>query len=279
MDATPHKEINERTTDTSIFSFQRMKFRYHYACKYLKPGLVLDIGCGLGFGCEYLPSSRYQYVGIDYSPETVTLARQRYPQASFESMSVPPLQFPAGSFQNILCLELIEHLPMEQAPILLGECRRILKEGGILFLTTPNSKNRGKSMPAGHVYEYNIPEIRNMFLQSGFSILHQGGLFLSFYKNRYKENWFSKWRSKLYKAGTPSHTSTTTISSQPSIEKKRYNSSFYGRVIRLVLQKMAQCLNWLGYQFPSLAEYQVWVLAKENTTMMTKGLPALETLV
>lgn len=266
MHTASHSEIDERTTDTSIFSFQRMKFRYHYACKYLKAGLVLDIGCGLGFGCKHLPSVRYQYVGIDHSPETIIRARQQYPQASFETMSVPPLRFPEDSFQNILCLELIEHLPMEQAPILLSECHRVLKKGGILFFTTPNSKNRGKAMPTGHVYEYNIPEMRNMFLRSGFSILHQGGLFLSFYKNRYKENWFSKCRSKLYKAGTrPSHISTN-IASQSSREKGRHNSllSFYGRVIRLALSKMAQCLNWFGYQFPSLAEYQVWVLTKEK---------------
>lgn len=262
MNALPYRELDERTSDESIFSFERMKFRYHYACKYMIPGLVLDIGCGLGFGNEYLPAARYQYVGIDYSPETIKRAQQKYPEASFKTMSVPPLLFSENSFDNILCLELIEHLPTEQALLLLRECHRVLKKGGCLFLTTPNAKNRGSPRPREHFYEYHTHELETLLIQQGFSILHQGGLFLNFYKNRYKDNWFNSIRGKLYKMIASGKKPTSNQSATQPTAGNTSKPSLFKKTIKVTLRKLAQNMNWLGHRFPKLAEYQVWVVTK-----------------
>lgn len=47
-----------------------------------------------------------------------------------------PLPFESNSFDAIVCQEGIEHL--ENVPSFLTECRRVLKNGGRLFITTPN---------------------------------------------------------------------------------------------------------------------------------------------
>ena len=49
------------------------------------------------------------------------------------------LPFKDGSFDAILCRELIEHVPNDSA--LLYEIRRVLKSDGWLFITTPNGYN------------------------------------------------------------------------------------------------------------------------------------------
>ncbi len=48
-----------------------------------------------------------------------------------------PLPFDPGSFDIVLCLDLIEHLTYN-VPFVLEESSRVLKAGGTLILTTPN---------------------------------------------------------------------------------------------------------------------------------------------
>lgn len=49
-----------------------------------------------------------------------------------------PLPFPDQSVDGIFCEEVIEHLDRSAGSRLLAECRRILRLGGTLRLTTPN---------------------------------------------------------------------------------------------------------------------------------------------
>jgi len=121
----------ERTDHRSIFSFCRMLFRYRYAKKFLRKGSVLDLGCGYGYTATLFEG--YQYVGVDYYDEAVSFASQHCPGAEFRVMSVPPLGFEEWTFDNVICAEMIEHLPQEQAFPLLSECYRVLKPGGIFF--------------------------------------------------------------------------------------------------------------------------------------------------
>ncbi len=48
-----------------------------------------------------------------------------------------PFPFPDGHFRAVLCCELIEHLQSDPMHML-WECNRVLMEGGVLLLTTPN---------------------------------------------------------------------------------------------------------------------------------------------
>ena len=48
------------------------------------------------------------------------------------------LPVPDGTYDLVLCLEVIEHL--EKDPMaMLNEINRVLKEAGLIYLTTPNS--------------------------------------------------------------------------------------------------------------------------------------------
>jgi predicted SAM-dependent methyltransferase len=50
------------------------------------------------------------------------------------------LPFPSGSCSAIFCEHVIEHIPRESAPALLGECRRALEPDGVLRLSTPDAE-------------------------------------------------------------------------------------------------------------------------------------------
>jgi len=107
-----------------------------------------------------------------------------------------PIKLPNESFDNVLCSELIENIDQKYALDLANEMYRVLKIGGTLFLSTPNVVNSGV-IPPFHYIEYTTNQIKNILTNVGFAIEHQGGLWISTYKDRYKQNAFSRLRSKL----------------------------------------------------------------------------------
>ncbi|HMU25860.1 MAG TPA: class I SAM-dependent methyltransferase [Solirubrobacterales bacterium] len=80
--------------------------------KPLKPATVLDAGCGEGETLdrlsEVLPPAP---TGIDLNPESVEFAARRLPGATIRQADLLNLPFEDGSFDLVLCLEVLEHLP------------------------------------------------------------------------------------------------------------------------------------------------------------------------
>lgn len=89
---------------------------------------ALDIGCRDGYFSELLKRKGYQVDSVDVEPKykhaKVLDANKRMP-------------WPSKTFDLIWCSEVIEHLYNPRYT--LSEFRRILKPGGRLIITTPNS--------------------------------------------------------------------------------------------------------------------------------------------
>ena len=49
-----------------------------------------------------------------------------------------PLPFATGSFSAVYASHLLEHFPRDYAPVFLGECRRVLKSGGMARIVVPD---------------------------------------------------------------------------------------------------------------------------------------------
>lgn len=104
---------------------------------------VLDVACGSGGPTLRLAQlAGCHVVGIDIQPEGVAAAqaaRERAgltERATFERHDASqPLPFPDASFDAVLCIDAINHLPDRLAA--LREWRRVLKPGGRLVFTDP----------------------------------------------------------------------------------------------------------------------------------------------
>lgn len=114
--------------------------------KFLPPesgDLVLDIGCGSGVISSFLGENGANVVGIDANPEAVQFAAERYAseQVKFVNAPVDDVMPVDRVVDKIYCLELIEHIHLSQAGKMLDMFHRSLKDGGKVFLSTPNSRS------------------------------------------------------------------------------------------------------------------------------------------
>jgi 2-polyprenyl-3-methyl-5-hydroxy-6-metoxy-1,4-benzoquinol methylase len=100
-------------------------------------GQVLDIGCGCGIPvARHLSNAGHQVTGVDISDVQVERARQLVPAATFIRADATEVEFPAGSFDAVVCLYALIHMPLDRQPLLLRQISRWLRPGGWLLATT-----------------------------------------------------------------------------------------------------------------------------------------------
>lgn len=97
---------------------------------------ILDVGCGTGLNARHLMVKGHKVTGIDISP----VAIEKFVAAGLDGRVCDiseRLPFDDGSFDLVFASEVIEHLADTDA--FLSELNRVLKPGGMLVLSTPNS--------------------------------------------------------------------------------------------------------------------------------------------
>ncbi len=94
---------------------------------------VLEIGSGSGGAAEWLD---HEIVGVDTAFER-TSERKR-PNLVESPGSVTAIPMPDGSFDAVLCLDMLEHIPRPDRPRAVSELVRVLAPGGRLVLTFPS---------------------------------------------------------------------------------------------------------------------------------------------
>lgn len=98
---------------------------------------VVDIGCGAGPGLRYLSARGALALGLDHSRYALETALKLSPE-SVVVLNDSALGLPCQdhSADLLLLSELVEHI--DGVAPLLAECRRILRPGGRIIVTTPN---------------------------------------------------------------------------------------------------------------------------------------------
>jgi ubiquinone/menaquinone biosynthesis C-methylase UbiE len=96
-------------------------------------GKHLDAGCGTGANLERVRELG-EWTGVDSSPEAIRFCAERGLRRLVIG-EAERLAFAADSFDGAMALDLLEHLPDDEA--CLRELYRVLKPGGRLILTVP----------------------------------------------------------------------------------------------------------------------------------------------
>ncbi|WP_327721754.1 class I SAM-dependent methyltransferase [Streptomyces sp. NBC_00490] len=103
-------------------------------------GTVLDVGCGSGEPvARTLAAAGYRITGIDISEVQVRRARERVPHADFIPDATAAC-FDDASFDAVVCLFALIHIPQAEQPPLLRKICGWLRPGGCFVATTGHSE-------------------------------------------------------------------------------------------------------------------------------------------
>ncbi len=99
---------------------------------------VLDAGCGTGHQVADLVAAGYSAVGVEPAVEMRTRAGALNPGVEVVDGSITDLPFEDASFDAVIALEVLRYLPRSDNLAAYREMRRILRPGGLLFVTMVN---------------------------------------------------------------------------------------------------------------------------------------------
>lgn len=148
-------DFNERVIPgvSANFLFKEALARYKFAEKYLKKGMkVLDIGCGTGYGSAVL-GQKSEVIGLDNDRQAIEFAKKHFgKKAKFVIGNAENLKFPDSYFDLVCAFEVVEHLRNPRN--FFKEAKRVLKNGGLFLISTPN----GVCSSPYHLRGYNYTE-------------------------------------------------------------------------------------------------------------------------
>lgn len=147
---------------------------------------LLDLGCGEGRHTISACMARdLDAVGVDLSLQDLKVTRQRFqeldtPESHQKNLLVlaadgARLPFSDGSFDKVICSEVLEHIPDYREVI--TEIHRVLKAGGLLGLSVPRFfpewvcwrlSDEYHQVEGGHIRIFNAGHLRDDVERAGF---------------------------------------------------------------------------------------------------------------
>ena len=111
------------------------KEHYHFLKKYKSQGRLFDIGCSAGFFLKLAKENGWETYGLEINKGSARIARERY-GLEVTIGTLDQADFEPKSFDVITMWDVIEHVrnPMKTMSVI----NRLLKEDGIIALSTPN---------------------------------------------------------------------------------------------------------------------------------------------
>lgn len=106
-------------------------------------GRVLDLGCGTGERVTRHLLERYEVVGVDVSPHSIDLARERVPGAQYLCADMAELDLEDGSFAGVTAFFSVIHVPREEQAGVLASIHRWLRPGGHAVVTLGAAEGEG----------------------------------------------------------------------------------------------------------------------------------------
>ena len=138
--------------------------RYRFASQLAGGAVVLDAGCGTGYGSAILAAAEpARLLAVDVSEDAVELTKAATDgRAEVAVADLRSLPFEDDTIDLAVCFEVIEHL--ERREEALAEFSRVLRPGGTLVISSPNPREylAGNEF---HIHEYPPEELEQELRQ------------------------------------------------------------------------------------------------------------------
>ena len=105
---------------------------------------VLELGCGPGVPvARAVLDAGHRYTGVDVSSRQIELARTNVPEGAFLVGDATEVPFEAESFDAVLVLYAITHVPRDDWSMVFSRIHRWLRPVGRLLLNVPTHDDAG----------------------------------------------------------------------------------------------------------------------------------------
>jgi cyclopropane fatty-acyl-phospholipid synthase-like methyltransferase len=172
-DAYSDENVGRGATEQESGEYATRAYGEFLTNSLLKPDTrVLDFGAGTGALVDDLRSRNVNVDGLEFSE----MARDYCLTHRNFSLLESAAEIPSGSYDLVTMIEVIEHVTEIQSS--LREVRRLLAEGGVLFVTTPNRRGLRARFERGnwreatkkfHLYLFDSSSLISQLRLAGFT--------------------------------------------------------------------------------------------------------------
>jgi 2-polyprenyl-3-methyl-5-hydroxy-6-metoxy-1,4-benzoquinol methylase len=126
-------------------------------------GYLLDVGCGSGRFLSLMRRAGWQVAAVEPDPRAAAVAADRYGIAVCAG-GLGEAALPERVFDAVVLSHVVEHVADPLS--LLAGCRRVLRPGGRLALSTPNVESRGHHLFGPRWLHLDVPRHLHLFSKS-----------------------------------------------------------------------------------------------------------------
>ena len=137
------KRYGEGSAEDGRDNYSRTSaLEFHYTKKHMDKFItpdtcVLEIGCATGYYGMYFADKCKEYDGVDLFPPHIEIFKQKIIDNKLTNVSCQVgdgtnlENIPDSSFDVVLCLGPMYHLPPEERELVFAECKRVCKPDGV----------------------------------------------------------------------------------------------------------------------------------------------------
>lgn len=147
-----------------------------------QPYNVLDVGCASGWFLSQIHKKypKANCYGVDIYEDAITYGKKKYPKISFYVADAHKLPFKSGTFDLVICTEVLEHVDDPKRVVL--EIRRVLKKNGQAIIELDSGSllfsivwflwglSRGSVWHHAHLHSFTVKKLGKLLLRSGFVV-------------------------------------------------------------------------------------------------------------
>ena len=136
--------------------------------KYIKPGRILDIGCGRGLFLDVMRRSGWDTIGTEFNEETASYAINTYGLKILPG-EITHHKLPTESLDAININQVLEHL--KNPDKIIEESHRLLRKGGIVIVSVPDLQSPQFAIGKENWFLLDLPFHLFHFTEEGLSEL------------------------------------------------------------------------------------------------------------
>lgn len=169
--ATP-RELAQQYVHGALRHYTRSRNAWAMIQSIIRPnerGALLDVGCGTGGFLTAAGPAFARVVGVDIAFRWLVIAKKRLEESGINNVFLicacaEHLPLPDGAFDLLVAEDVLDHTRQPEA--FLCEGARVLKGGGVVYLSTPN---RYSLAPDPHVWVWGVgflpPSLRDRYVR------------------------------------------------------------------------------------------------------------------